>query len=506
MRKINIFLLMCVIFGMTFLSVSASNYVYLNTQTIQRLDNDLKNYRGDKEVYINSMISRINTMIQKETSVTQRRVLVELRSYYQTQKNDLTNVDRVVDELFGTRVEYTPTYNRPDMPVAFSPIIRTQGTSSSVVELRWGWVDRATYYQIRFNNGNWSNNWAHTNHLRTMTCGTSVTVQVRACNSSGCSGILNMNASSPSCTYNNYNNNYNYNYNNYNNTNTLPYSTFAQFRSTFLSMYQKWVITNAEYNRAIRDLESYNNYTSANQFYEWFLKTAYHAHIIKFYSEARSRNVITDSEYNTRVGSIYNRMYTYWAQAESIYNQELQTAKNLFRLHALNVVDRLLQRWQVTSTYRTQVLNRFDAIYNTNELFLEMFDQLMRDLNNFEYSNNSDFCSIQLGGVTYRVDSCTKTFSMRKWYGNQEFWFTIFTNDSNRRYFVEVLPDVVGLPYGSITGWFYSGNAQWSQYISKFFVDSNLSRVNYSWYVRIRITDNFGNTGELRQQIQLNVY
>jgi len=68
----------------------------------------------------------------------------------------------------------------------------------------------------------------------------------------------------------------------------------------------------------------------------------------------------------------------------------------------------------VTSTYRTQVLNRFDAIYNTNELFLEMFDQLMRDLNNFEYSNNSDFCSIQLGGVTYRVDSCTKTFSMRK--------------------------------------------------------------------------------------------
>jgi len=137
MRKINIFLLMCVIFGMTFLSVSASNYVYLNTQTIQRLDNDLKNYRGDKEVYINSMISRINTMIQKETSVTQRRVLIELRAYYQTQKNDLTNVDRVVDELFGTRVEYTPTYNTPDIPVAFSPVIRTQGTSSSVVELRW---------------------------------------------------------------------------------------------------------------------------------------------------------------------------------------------------------------------------------------------------------------------------------------------------------------------------------------------------------------------------------
>lgn len=503
--------MICCFIGLSFSNIHAS-YTYLNTQTLQRLDADFNRYSWDKELYINSMVSRLNTMIQKETSAVQRAVLIELRNYYETKRKSVLNVDKIVDELFGTKVEYTPTYNTPEIPQALSSNIKQQSSSTAVVEFRWWWVNRATSYQIRFNNGVWSNNGAHTNHLRTMTCGTTVHAQVRACNSSGCSNPLYLQATA-SCTNYNNNNSYYDNYYNNNNNNTFPYTNFAQFKNKFYDMYQKGIITNSEYNRAVKDLETYNDYTRANQFYEGFLKTSYHAEIVRFYDQIRSRWVITQTEHNSRVTNVYNRMHVYNSQVESIYNQELQSAKNLLRANALSVADRLVNRGQITSSYRSQILARFDTSYATNQWYLDMYDQAMRDLNAYEYSNNnnnwngnSNDCTLQLGSVTYRLDTCSKSFSLRKWYGDQEFGFTISSTDSSRNYYVEVHSDVSGLPYNAITWGFSSGYVQGSRYISRYFSDANIQRGNYSGSIRIVIRDSYGNSWELRQHFQLNSY
>lgn len=497
-------------FGASF----ASAYTYLDAKTIKKLDSDYNAYAGNKETYINSKIAQINTAMKNTTSTEKKRVYLELRTYYTNKKNDLLDVNDVVDELFGTKVTYTPKYNIPDIPEARSANITSNGYDSAKIEFRWTGSNNATYYQVRFDNGSWYNNSAHTNHFRNVACGKVVNAQVRACNASGCSSPLYLQETAYNCNTYNYNNNYNNNYydnsyynnNNYYNNNT--YYNASQFKSNLYDMYQKNIITQAQYNQALRDLDSYSDYSRANSFYEGFLRSSYYNHGRVFLTDLKTKNVLTESEYSSKVTDMYNKIYNYNSSPASIYNDVVSNGRSLLRLKIVSAADQLINRGNASYSFKSEVLSKFDSVISTDtQALLIAYDEAMRRINtynNYNYGTN-DSCSVNINGITYRLESCTRSFSMRDGYGDQEFGFTVVSSDYNRSYYVEVA-EVYGLPYNAVTWGFTSWYVTGSKYISKYFSDRYLDRGNYSGYVKLYITDSYGNKQELRQNIQINNY
>ena len=504
MKKITSLFLSSVLFVSLFASIDANAYTYLDASTVKRLDADYKNYSGDKEKYINNKIAQINSLMAKEKNVTKKRMYLELKTYYVNKKEDLLDVDDVVDELFGTKVEYTPKYNIPDMPEAKSTYVTQSSYNNSTLEFRWTSVSDAEYYQIKFDNGSWNHNKAFTNHLRTVSCGKIVNAQVRACNDSGCSNPLYLKGTATNCSSNYYDYNYNNNYyNNYNNNN----NNFQSFKDKIYNLYQKEIITQSEYNTAISNVNFYSDYTSVNSYYEGFARTAYYNGVTKWYEELKNRGILTNTEYNSKTSNVYNKMYIYNSNTEQMYNDAVSDVKMIAKAHILSFSDRLVNSGRITYSYRNDIVAKFDTIYNTRASFFSMFDASLNQLKSYDsYTGGTSDCSVDMNGVTYRLDSCSKSYSMRDGYGDQEFGFTVVSSDYNRSYNIEVSSEVIGMPYNAVYGGFTSGYTTGSRYITKYFSDSALSRGNYSGYVRIYITDNFGNKRELRQYVQLNNY